>query len=237
MNRALLTLTGVYCAALVISQVLAAKLAKIWDDILPAGFAAYALTFAITDIVSRVYDRDRPFLKRYSFWIVVTGFLANLAVLPLILLAVELPAAPLPSMTSCFLESYSRIMWQGVCITLASWIAYWISQTHDIAVFHLIDRLVRYRMRWLWVSSLGSTVISQAIDTFIFITLAFYVLPRYLPGMLIPDFNVVLHIVWSQWKWKAMMALCYLALVYAAVLALNKRSHPKEASSISSARD
>ena len=221
----LLILTGVYVAALVISQVLAAKLVQLGGDILPAGFAAYALTYAVTDIVGRVYDRGKPFLQRYSFWIVVSGFMANLAILPLIFLAIYLPPAPLPYLTQDFLTAYSTILWQGTCITLASWIAYWISQTHDIAVFHLIDRAVKHRLRWLWVSSLGSTLLSQAIDTLIFITLAFHVLPRIMPGVLIQDFATVLHMIYSQWKWKALMALIYLTIVYAVVYRLQMRQH------------
>jgi hypothetical protein len=57
-------------------------------------------------------------------------------------------------------------------ITAASLVAFLVSQLHDVWAFHFWKRLTKER--YLWVRNLMSTIVSQLIDTVIFVTLAFY---------------------------------------------------------------
>ncbi|MCH8010545.1 MAG: queuosine precursor transporter [Candidatus Marinimicrobia bacterium] len=57
-------------------------------------------------------------------------------------------------------------------ITIASIIAYLISQFHDVWLFHLLKK--RFKHRHLWLRNNISTFLSQTLDTNIFIIIAFY---------------------------------------------------------------
>ena len=57
-------------------------------------------------------------------------------------------------------------------IFLASIIAYLIGQMLDISLFHFIKRLTGHR--FIWARSTGSTLVSQLIDTFVVVVIAFW---------------------------------------------------------------
>ena len=68
---------------------------------------------------------------------------------------------------------------------------------------------------YIWLRNNVSTIISQFIDTVIFITIAFYgVFPN----------NVVLSIIIGQWFIKILVALVDTPFVYAGVNILRKHS-------------
>jgi hypothetical protein len=56
-------------------------------------------------------------------------------------------------------------------IILASFIAYLLSQTHDVWAFHFWKKL--FRGRHLWLRNNISTASSQLLDTVVFISVAF----------------------------------------------------------------
>jgi len=55
---------------------------------------------------------------------------------------------------------------------IASIIAFFLSQTHDIIVFEWWKKKTKGKA--LWIRNNFSTIISQFIDTFIFMIIAFY---------------------------------------------------------------
>ena len=57
-------------------------------------------------------------------------------------------------------------------MVLASMVAYLVSQHHDIFAFHWWKK--KTGGRYLWLRNTASTIVSQAIDTGLFITIAFY---------------------------------------------------------------
>jgi len=174
--------------SLVISQVLAAKIAAIPLPvfgllIFPAGAVAYAATFVITDIISETWGKAAA---QRAVW---AGFFVNILVLLLILIARLLPAAPFWDGEA----GWTKVVGSTARITIASLIAYLISQTNDIWLFHLIRR--RTGGRFLWLRNNIATIISQLLDTAIFITLAFYgTMPiiNMIIGMLIIKWTIAL---------------------------------------------
>ncbi|WP_145453410.1 queuosine precursor transporter, partial [Staphylococcus epidermidis] len=57
-------------------------------------------------------------------------------------------------------------------VTLASLLSFLISQNLDVTVFHRLKK--RHGEKKLWIRNNASTMISQLVDTTIFITIAFY---------------------------------------------------------------
>lgn len=70
--------------------------------------------------------------------------------------------------------AYQRIFGQGQAIIVASLTAFLIGQLLDVYVFHSIRRYTGEK--WLWLRATGSTLISQLIDSFVVLFIAFYLL-------------------------------------------------------------
>ncbi len=211
----LIALVSLFVASLTASNFLAAKLFEyhIGSIVLaaPAAVAAYALTFTFTDIISEVYGRKAANLA------VRLGFATQLVVLLYIVIAIKLQISE-HSMVSQ--EIYESVIGSNVSIILASLIAYLISQHHDVWAFHLWK--VKTNGKWLWLRNNASTMVSQLIDTAIFITLAFHVLPQLLGDLSPLPLSVVETIIVGQYLVKLLIAILDTPLVYLGVALVRK---------------
>ena len=157
-----------------ISQVLATKLA-VWHLpllgrlVFPAGVVAYAITYTCTDVISEVWGR------RQAAHTVTCGLAANLAALLLIRVALIMPPAPFWHND----QPFNTVVGATFRVIVASLVAYLASQYHDVWMFHLLRRATGGRL--LWLRNNVSTILSQTIDSFVFISLAFYGLAPVLP--------------------------------------------------------
>lgn len=70
--------------------------------------------------------------------------------------------------------AFQRIFGQGQAIIIASLVAFLIGQFLDVYVFHAIRKSTGEK--WLWLRATGSTLISQLIDSFVVLFIAFYLL-------------------------------------------------------------
>lgn len=70
--------------------------------------------------------------------------------------------------------AYQRIFSQGQAIIVASLTAFLIGQLLDVYVFHAIRKSTGGK--WLWLRATGSTLVSQLIDSFVVLFIAFYLL-------------------------------------------------------------
>ena len=155
-------LCAAFVAALVTANVLAAKIVSLGGLFVPAGVLAYSITFAVTDTVCEVWGRRR------TQTLVNAGFLVLILVWGLTALALAMPAAPFwPNQ-----EAFGTILGATGRIILASLIAYGVSQTFDVWIFNRIKEL--FAARHLWIRNNVSTLLSQTLDTGLFITIAFY---------------------------------------------------------------
>ena len=99
-------------------------------------------------------------------------------------------------------------------------VAYLISQNHDVWAFHFWRR--KTRGAHLWLRNNASTLVSQLIDTVVFITLAFYVLPLILQGNPIIPLESLLTLIAGQYVVKALIALSDTPFCYLGVFLLQK---------------
>lgn len=168
----------------------------------PAAVLAYAMTFLFTDIISEIYGRKPAGIA------VLVGFATQLLILAYNSFALALPHAPFSPATP---EAYKTVVGGSAPIILASLTAYIISQTHDVWAFHFWKK--RTQGRWLWLRNNASTMVSQLIDTVIFITLAFHIIPSILGLQALP-WDAVKSIVIGQYIVKWLIALGDTPFVY-----------------------
>ncbi len=73
-------------------------------------------------------------------------------------------------------EAYRVILGQGSWIIIGSLAAFLLGQILDVMVFHSIKRVTGERA--IWLRATGSTLVSQLIDSFVVLFIAFYIGPR-----------------------------------------------------------
>ncbi len=211
-ERSLLILIALFITSLTASNLTASKivfLGEVGGIILlsPAAVVAYAATFLFTDIISEIWG------KKIAGQVVFAGFISQLLLIFLVNLAILLPIAPFQG--SAFQEAYARILGPSWYIVIGGLIAYLISQYHDVWAFHMWKE--KTHGKWLWLRNNASTMVSQFIDTVIFITLAFEVLPQIALGLPIVPWSDLPGLIIGQYIVKLLIALldtpfCYLGV-------------------------
>jgi uncharacterized integral membrane protein (TIGR00697 family) len=117
-------------------------------------------------------------------------------------LAIQVPAASFSPVTDA---QFHAVFGQSLWIIVGSVIAFAISQLVDVGVFWL----VRHRTggRYLWMRATGSTVVSQLIDSFVIIGVAFW-----LPGKV--KTSEFLMVAAANYSYKLLIALGVTPLLY-----------------------
>ncbi len=212
-DREYVVLLGLFIASLTASNYLAAKITTLGSIngvslLVPAGVVAYAVTFTITDIIGEVYG------KRAARTAVLVGFISQLLIPLYSFVAMILPIAPFQQEYDSF---FRNVFGVSPNIVIASIIAYLVSQNHDIWAFHWWRKVTRGKH--LWLRNNASTIVSQLIDTFIFITLAFGVIPSIAGGVFVP-WSLIPHMVLGQYVVKVIIALLDTPVVYLGVMAV-----------------
>lgn len=192
-------LLSVFIAALVLANLLGTKVTTILGISVSVGIFAYPLTFLCTDIVAEV--RGKKVTKEF----VKSGFLVLVITMALVALSVAMPPADRYESN----DAYRTVFGNSLRMVLASLISFVVAQYHDILAFHFWKR--KTRGRWLWFRNNISTVISQLIDTTIFMFIAFYMMtPKFTAGFIVA-------LIIPYWLFKVAFAFLDTPLVYLGV--------------------
>lgn len=203
-------LTALLAGTLAIAQVTAAKIIPFFVPFLGAltftgGTIAYAVTYTATDALTELYGRT---VARNA---VIAGFLTNIVIFGILWFVVTLPTSAHGAPQSAIVA----VLGSGMNIILGSMSAYIVSQNIDISIFHRLDE--RTDGRFLWLRNNGSTIISQCIDTAIFVSVAFLVAPALLGfGVALP-IPVLVTVFIGDYIAKTALAIADTPVVYAFV--------------------
>lgn len=160
-----------------------------------AGNVLYASTFLVTDILSEKYGKkEATRAVKYSFTIMV-----------LWLIGTQLVVWLTPNASDYINDSLSVVFGLVPRITIASLVGFVCSQNIDVFLYHFIWKKTGGNESKLWMRNNGSTLISQAVDTVIFATLAFWgTYPT----------NVFISILLTTYLFKAIVALLDTPFMY-----------------------
>ena len=162
------------------------------------GAIMYSGIYFATDLLSEKYGR------REANRAVILGALANIAVmLTLVLSTFFLPSDVADSADEVH-HAISTLAVYSPIFVIGSITAYLISQLFDVWVFHKIKSITGTRM--LWLRNNLSTLLSQALDTFI------YTFVWVLAGQL--DFSTAAAIALSKYIFKFAIAILDTFFIY-----------------------
>ena len=212
-------LSALFVAGLIATNLLGSKVTELnfgalWGSpyslAFSVGIFAYPITFLMSDAIAEVYG------KKKAQQLVWATLLAQLVVLALTIISIKMPSAGRYD----YGEEYTTVFSGSARMITASIIAFFFSQTHDIWAFEFWKKKTKGKM--LWLRNNLSTMVSQAIDTLLFMFIAFYgISDKFTVGF-------ILHLAVSYWLLKIIIALIDTPFVYAIVRWL--RSEPKKAS-------
>jgi queuosine precursor transporter len=149
--------------AVIIANIQVVKTVELFGLTATLGNIAYASSFLVTDILSENHGRAAA---RKAVWI---GFFSIIA-MTLFMNAALLYA---PAESDFAQESLVTIFSLMPRIALASLAAYLISQTHDVWAYEFWRK--RFPSdRAIWIRNNASTMVSQALDTIVFVAVAFW---------------------------------------------------------------
>lgn len=144
---------------------------------LTAGVLLWPVVFILTDIINEYFGKEG--VKRLTY--ITVGLIAYAFVV--IYLAMELAPAdfwldinstddegnPLNINTA-----FNKVLSQGLNIIFASLVAFLLGQFVDVYVFHKLRKITGKNK--IWLRATGSTLVSQFIDSFVVLIVAFYFL-------------------------------------------------------------
>ena len=139
-----------------------------------AGVLNWPIVFVMTDIINEYFGkRGVRFLSflavamiAYAYFIV---WIAQIVPPADFWMIKVLPSGEKVNLNTAFSVTFSQSMW----IIVGSLTAFLIGQLVDVIAFHFIRRRTGEKM--LWFRATGSTLVSQLIDSFVVVFIAFYI--------------------------------------------------------------
>jgi uncharacterized integral membrane protein (TIGR00697 family) len=186
-----------------------------------AGVMLWPIVFIMTDVINEYFGvRGVRFISWLAVGCIAYAFLFAY-------LAIELAPASwwvgvatgrgVPDMQAAF----AAIFGQGMWTIGGSVIAFLIGQLIDVVIFHRIRTLTGER--WIWLRATASTAVSQLVDSFVVLYIAFVLGPQQWP------IDLFLAVGTVNYVYKMLMAILLIPLIYIGRRAIENYLGPAEA--------
>lgn len=170
------------------------------------GTLLWPFVFIFTDVINEFYGRRGV---RFVSWLAVAliayGFVfafAGIAVAPAGWWVGAAQAQGVPD----YQAAYAAVFGQGMWSIVGSIVAFLVGQLIDVQVFHRIRNATGER--WIWLRATGSTAVSQLVDSFLVLYIAFVLGPQQWPTAQFLAIGTV------NYAYKMLAALALIPLLY-----------------------
>lgn len=172
---------------------------------LSAGVLLWPVVFIMTDVINEYYGRRG--VRFLSFTA------AGLILYAFIMVYFSIGLSPSDFWVTRVTErgdldmdnAFNAIFGQGLWIIIGSLVAFLIGQLVDVAVFHFFK--AKTGKQKIWLRATGSTVVSQFIDSFVVLFIAFYIGAGW-------DIKLVLAIGIMNYMYKFVIAVMLTPILY-----------------------
>lgn len=183
---------ALFVTSLIISNIIAVKLVVIGPWVLPAAVILFPIAYIVGDVLTEVYGYARA---RRVIWL---GFFANLLAVVAIWVGGRLPPAPFWTLGVYATpdeaqQAYDALLGFTPRLLLASFVAYLVGEFLNAYVLARLK--LKTRGRFLWMRTIGSTLVGQGADSLVFLSIAFW-------GLLPPV--ALVQAILSQWTFKVL---------------------------------
>jgi queuosine precursor transporter len=193
----LLVLTGVFLTHAIVGEIAGGKLISWGGWVMSVGVLPWPFVFVTTDLVNEYYGpRAVRRLTLLAIVLIAYAFVVIFA-------CVAVPTADISPVDH---ESFAKVFGQSMWIIVGSVVAFGTSQLLDAFVFTMLRNRTAGKM--LWIRAVGSTVVSQLVDSFVVTWIGF----GWRPGGLV--FAEVLEVSIANYTYKFVIAIATLPLIY-----------------------
>lgn len=203
-HRYLDIITALFISILLISNVASSKITNFWFMTFDAGTILFPLSYIIGDVLTEVYGYSRT---RRIIWI---GLACNILMAATFMIVGALP----PDASWNNQTAYEAILGWTPRIVAASIIAYFSGEF--INSFILAKLKIRTKGKYLWMRTIGSTLVGQLLDTVIFCVIAFW-------GLMPTE--IIIAIIVSNYIFKLAVEVMFTPVTYRVVNFLKKKEH------------
>ena len=180
-------------ASILISNITAVKIFSVGGIILPTSALLFPITYILGDVIAEVYGYKNAKL------VIVLGFLCNAFMVLFFMIAIWLPASP----TWGNQQAFQTILGTTPRMFIASLMAFLLGSLSNAYILNIIKKFTNGNK--LWMRTIGSTIVGEALDTIIFANIAFW-------GTI--PFNVLLSMIVCQYLWKVGYEILATPLTY-----------------------
>lgn len=171
-------LTGMFVGCLLISNILAAKVFTVYNDItLTCGVLIFPVVYIINDVLAEIYGFEK------ARTVIYLGFFMNLLAVIVYSIAILLPS---PSYLSEMEAAFKTVLGSTSRLLIASFAAYLVGSLSNSWIMVKMKEKSEKKLMW---RCMLSTFIGEGLDSIIFVLIAFL-------GIL--PFNVLAIMVISQ---------------------------------------
>ncbi len=195
-SKWLVMITAIFVTCLITANITAVKLISVGGLILPAAVIIFPVSYIVGDVLTEVYGYK---VARQVIWL---GFFCNLLAVLAIWISGLLPSAPFWDGQT----AYEKILGFTPRILIASVIAYLMGEFSNS--FVLAKMKIATNGKWLWARTIGSTLIGEGLDSFVFISIAFW-------GII--PVSAMISAILTQWAVKSVYEALATPLTYMAV--------------------
>jgi hypothetical protein len=198
----LLILAVVFCVSLIVSNIIAGKIFGVWGQTMTAAVIIFPVVYIIGDVVPECYGIKTA---RRVIWL---GFAMNLFAVIFFMITLALPYPPFWEGQ----DAFHLVLAFTPRLLAASLVAYLAGTNINAMIMVWMKK--KTDGKWLWSRTISSTIVGEAVDTTIFITLAFaWVFP----------WHVVVNMIFWQWAFKCIYEIVATPLTYAVIGWIKKR--------------
>lgn len=155
-------LLSVFLAALICANLLGVKIINFFGLAVSVGIFMYPLTFLMTNIVEEVEGKNtsRIFIRAGALSLIIVFLYAWIS------------TSLAPHAQYTYASAY-ELIFRGSCrMIIASLAAFWLSQRHNIWAFNFWKQ--KTNEKYWWLRNNAAAIVSQLINTAVFMFLAFY---------------------------------------------------------------
>ena len=171
-----------------------------------AGVMLWPVVFVMTDVINEYFGvRGVRFISWLAVGLITYAFLFAFLAIGLAPASWWITVAAergVPDMQAAFAATFGQGLWTiGGSIT-----AFLAGQLIDVTIFHQIR--LRTGERWIWLRATASTAVSQLVDSFVVLYIAFVLGPQQWPV------DLFLAVGTVNYGYKMTMAIALIPLIY-----------------------
>ncbi len=139
---------------------------------LTAGVLLWPVVFIMTDIINEYFGKSG--VKAFSYFAaILITFAFAMVFLSISLKPADFwPGSQVENGVQDMQNAFNAIFGQGLWIIVGSLTAFLIGQFVDVFVFHQVKKATGEK--YIWARTTGSTLVSQFLDSFVVLFIAFY---------------------------------------------------------------